>query len=933
MRLPALSLLRQCLFTFFLGVAGLNCAPSPLSGGPFSIPEGSPVGTAVGTVSGGSSGLSYRLAGGNDGDAFAISPTTGELLVLTPSALDFETHPTFTLRVETAQGAVAANQQGDIVVYLTDGNDPPVITTTALTVAENSPFGTVVGVVAASDAPGQAISFSLSAAGNAGNAFAINAGTAQLTVQAPLAVNHETRPTFTLLVSATDNGSPAQTSTQPVTITVTNVNEAPQPSGGPFGVTLAMTNGTSLGTLAHNDPDSGQTHTFTILSGNSGGVFALNASTGQITVANATLLNTGPWTLNIRVADNGSPSLFGDLAVVLSTATPPDAVSDNAFLNTDVAANVNLFANDTLGGASTVVSSFGGGALGGTVTSNAAGSSVAFAGGTLTVSASGQLSLTPTHVGTYTFSYRLSNIAGTDDATVTLRICPTLSVGGVYVGDAVSEFCLEGGAEYVVVPVNTAASGSASVSITGSNIVAVSGPPTPSLLGAGRFGARFANDFETNLRRRERVELGPQMAQARAARAETSRLAITPGVPTVGATMTLNVQANSGCASPDNRTATVRAVSTHAIVMSDNANPSDGLSTSDYQDVASQFDSLVQPNIVANFGSPVDIDNNGRVVILFTTAVNALTPSGSSSYVGGFFFARDLFPGSLCPTTNFGEMFYMLAADPSGTINGNVRSVALVRNTAVGVVAHEFQHLINASRRLYVHGASVFEEAWLDEGLAHIAEELIFYAASGFVPRANLAFAQVSSPPASTLFLQYMDANLGRLHAWLVSPHSDGLFESTDDLATRGAAWAFLRYAADRRNGVDASFWLALANTTAVGVANVTAVLGTDALPWMRDFAASVYADDALSPSLTFSQPSWNFRNLYANLDFGSGLVFPLSARNPSNNVAQSFTLSSGAGAAYLRMGVAGGQRATVTTTVSGGAPPSTMKLAIVRRE
>ena len=40
------------------------------------------------------------------------------------------------------------------------------------------------------------------------------------------------------------------------------------------------------------------------------------------------------------------------------------------------------------------------------------------------------------------------------------------------------------------------------------------------------------------------------------------------------------------------------------------------------------------------------IDENQRVIIFYTRAVNELTPSGADSYVGGFFYNRDLFPTS-----------------------------------------------------------------------------------------------------------------------------------------------------------------------------------------------------------------------------------------------------------------------------------------------
>ena len=159
---------------------------------------------------------------------------------------------------------------------------------------------------------------------------------------------------------------------------------------------------------------------------------------------------------------------------------------------------------------------------------------------------------------------------------------------------------------------------------------------------------------------------------------------------------------------------------------------------------------------VAAFGEPTDIDQNGKIAIVFTRAVNELTPRGSSSYVGGLTFSRDLFPqigtprASACPASNEGEFFYLMAPDPNGIINGNRRSNAFVDSNSTGVIAHELVHLINASRKLYVNTAAPkFEEKWLDEALAHEAEELLFYREAGLSPRSNITYQTLVRPRAS----------------------------------------------------------------------------------------------------------------------------------------------------------------------------------------
>src|SRR6185312_6722468 len=90
------------------------------------------------------------------------------------------------------------------------------------------------------------------------------------------------------------------------TLAVTNVNEAPTNaslSGGTVAENVA--NGTVVGTISGIDPDAGATLTYA-LTDDAGGRFAVNAATGQITVADGTLLNFETATshdVTVRVTD------------------------------------------------------------------------------------------------------------------------------------------------------------------------------------------------------------------------------------------------------------------------------------------------------------------------------------------------------------------------------------------------------------------------------------------------------------------------------------------------------------------------------------------------------------------------------------------------------------------------------------------------------
>jgi hypothetical protein len=562
--------------------------------------------------------------------------------------------------------------------------------------------------------------------------------------------------------------------------------------------------------------------------------------------------------------------------------------------------------------------------------------------------------VTGVYPGSATITASSTTSYGPVTGTADIEVCTSLPLGGVWVEDmpAGSGICLGGGAEYVAVPINLDESSSLSLSVTGNGIVAVSGPPTPS---RQPFGPRFDvsgrgrprpdDAWESRLRETSRRELTPRMGGARAApgrgRARGgARFDITPGVPTVGDLMDLNVETGDACTTFDLRVGEVMAVGTHVIVMEDTANPSGGLTTAQYEAIADSFDAVIHPVVTTNFNSPADIDGNGRVIAFYTEAVNQLTPPGSGSFVGGFFFSRDLFPTSgpgACATSNQGEMFYMLAADPAGE-HGNVRSVAFILEQTLGTLGHEFQHLINASRRLYVNGAPSFEETWMDEGLAHIAEELIFYEAAGLGPNLDLDAAVFGDPTALDAFFKYGESNFGRLRQWLLSPHTSGPFELDDDLATRGAIWSFLRYAADRTTGADSLFWQDLVNATTAGMENLEEVLGADADPGFRDWAAAMYIDDAAGvPPAAYTQPSWDFRDMYENLDYDPGpacsCAYELDVRDPANGVAEAFTLSEGGAAAYVRMGVTSGAFAGLTVLSGGVAPPATVRIAIIRRE
>lgn len=546
-------------------------------------------------------------------------------------------------------------------------------------------------------------------------------------------------------------------------------------------------------------------------------------------------------------------------------------------------------------------------------------------------------------------------------ASTTCGAVQDLAVGGAstLVGPAAAQLCIKGsaGAEFVAMSFySPTTGGSLALTFDPAETTVASGPPTPTIIAGTRLrptmmvGGRELTrntQWEESFRERTNRELGVRLGGVRGMRQRSDGLRknISFAVQAVDDLIDLNVNADSACSAPVIRTGRVVAVSNNAIVVNDTSNPP-GFSSADFDFFARTFDSLVVPVDTTNFGAPSDIDSNGnRVILLFTKAVNALTPQGApNGFVGGFFYARDLFPKTAadpkqaCASSNFAEMFYLLTPDPAGAVNSNVFTTSQVRSLTIGTIAHEFEHLINASRRVIsTVNFTSFEAPFLDEGLAHIAEELTFYRASGLAPRSNIDVGTLaSSVKISDAANSYQVQNQRRFRNYLRAPESNSLY-GADNLATRGATWSFLRYAVDLLNGNDASRWRQLVNPTTDirGIENLKAVFGSSVVTSMRDWAVADYADDALTGALElrFTHPSWHTRSIetFVNGTGGApGTTFPLKTIPMPGGTKLPVTLIDG-GAAYLRFGVGAGITA-VTTVTAGTAPlPNTFSVTIVR--
>jgi len=372
-----------------------------------------------------------------------------------------------------------------------------------------------------------------------------------------------------------------------------------------------------------------------------------------------------------------------------------------------------------------------------------------------------------------------------------------------------------------------------------------------------------ASDWELRLRLQER-SLGPVHIASAAELREQGATAD----PQLGESREFNVLKQDN--TTRKITAVVQAISQRAILYVDRDAPSGGLTAADLQRFGDLFDNPIYTTDVEVYGTPSDTDANGKVIILFTPAVNALTSRSDAGFIAGYFYGCDLVARSRCSATNSGEIFYSMVPDPSGQFSG-ARTKDVVLRTVPGVLAHEFQHMINFHRK-----GGRLDVLWLSEGLAHSAEDIV---GDQFLVQGDVQTANDFKRP-NYVRAQIWLSNLRQTHVVAEDPPGS--------LELRGAGWLLVRYLTEHYGGTPLLGQLTA--STAVGAANITAATSRAWKELLSEFGVAVWADRAPDLAGVTVDPRHTFGtfDLRARIGALSG-GFPL---NPPVVVAQDFLLS-----------------------------------------
>lgn len=500
-------------------------------------------------------------------------------------------------------------------------------------------------------------------------------------------------------------------------------------------------------------------------------------------------------------------------------------------------------------------------------------------------------------------------------------------------------------------------------------------PAVPGLADVGHLRLR-----ESAVREAIRVDARPARGERDGAGPRGLRLSHTTAPPEEGDTLSFVYAVSDFQVSCTDTArvigAVVREVGERVALVEDTlAQQSSGAFTAaDWSSLRASFDDVIFAADSAYFGAPTDIDHNERVIVLVTPEVNKLTPRSSSSRTTGFFIPTDLADSGdpegdgtsrsgVCRTSNEAEILYLLAPDPGALWSKEIsREVTL--EVVRGTSAHEFQHLLNTATRLIkedgTFGTSLLD-TWLDEGLSHVAEEVVGYRSRGLEPRGNYGFSELAGE--ETAFHAYFVQNFLRLSEYWQDPADTRAVATSDpgstaSLRMRGFAWVFLRWLADQEVPDGSGGFLGGAPEESffrdIAAGGPSLLTGTDAVlraverasgatpGWgelIADFSPMAQVDDDV-PGIAarYLLPSWDLPDVFRGLNEAYTSItedYPLEVEEIGFSTAAYETSVRGSAQRYFRLSASGavpGLSLELASTSGGPVPPSAVpQITVVR--
>ncbi len=272
-----------------------------------TIDENPTNGQTLGTVQVNvSNALSFSIANQTPDGALAINASTGELSVADAILFDFEKNPMLTASIS----ADGASNTGTVTINLND-LDELSSEDFIVSIDENPTDGQSIGTVQA--AGSGTLSFSITSQTPIG-ALEINTNTGELTVADPNLFDFETNPVITANISVTNAVNTAN-----ATVTINLNDDVNEISAQDLDVTIDENpiNGQIVGVI---QASSGGSLSYSISFQNPAGALAINANTGELTVADATLFDfeTSPNMFAVILVENADYTVNANANISLN---------------------------------------------------------------------------------------------------------------------------------------------------------------------------------------------------------------------------------------------------------------------------------------------------------------------------------------------------------------------------------------------------------------------------------------------------------------------------------------------------------------------------------------------------------------------------------------------------------------------------------------
>ena len=435
----------------------------------------------------------------------------------------------------------------------------------------------------------------------------------------------------------------------------------------------------------------------------------------------------------------------------------------------------------------------------------------------------------------------------------------------------------------------------------------------------------------------------------------SASVAAMPVPLTVGAMTTLRIRKLESCQTFDVVRARVVYVGTKSVVLEDSIGPLARTYDADLVKMGQEFDNVMYPIEVANFGDPLkadsETDNNGRLLMLFTPQVN-----DRGAGLQGFVSACDLYPPTTYPASNQAEIFYARVPTVATGSFLNPSTLPGWRANIPGTIIHEVKHITADVEKLTNPAVTTLEESWLEEGTAQIATELYArtkYTGASWKSNAEYAgtvhcdFHPTSGGACNHGLFLMGDHYLEMYFYYQANETKSYLSDAPDDITIYGSAWEFARWATDQYATSESAFLKAIVQEVNItGVANVESKTGHPYAELNGYFTLSLLADDypGFSPpnGAKYTFPSWNNPDMFAGLASERVTVGGTAIDDPTplNSHPVPFgsfdvlvsTLVGGSGSLFDMSGTQAGKQLLELRAGASPLDPSTpLRLAILR--